>query len=99
MSSKKIIWSNNAKNELRKVLEFYIERNGSEKYSLKILSETEELLKTLSKSEFIGRLTSNKKTRVIPMKFYLIFYEINENIIQIVSFWDNRQDAYKRKIK
>lgn len=48
-------------------------------------------LKTLSKSEFIGRLTSNKTTRVIPMKHYLIFYEINSGKIEIVSFWDNRQ--------
>lgn len=99
MVDKKIIWSNNAKNELRKILEFYNERNGSEKYSLKILNEIEELLKTLSKSEFIGRLTSNKITRVIPMKVYLIFYEINENVIEIISFWDNRQDEIKRKIK
>jgi toxin YoeB len=99
MAEKRIIWSNNAKNELRKVLEFYNERNGSKKYSLKILAETEGLLKTLSKSEFIGRLASNKKTRVIPMKVYLIFYEINENSIEIVSFWDNRQDEHKRKIK
>lgn len=99
MADKKIIWSTNAKKELRKILEFYNERNGSEKYSLKILTETEELLKTLSKNEFIGRLTSNKKTRVIPMKVYLIFFEINKNIIEIISFWDNRQDERKRKIK
>lgn len=99
MVDKKIIWSNHAKNELIKILEFYNERNGSEKYSLKILNEIEELLKTLSKSEFIGRLTSNKITRVIPMKVYLIFYEINENVIEIISFWDNRQDEIKRKIK
>ncbi len=99
MTDKKIIWSNNAKNELKKVLEFYNKRNGSKKYSLKILNETEELLKTLSKSEFIGKLTSNKKTRVIPMEVYMIFYEINNNIIEIVSFWDNRQDVHKRKIK
>ncbi|RCS28523.1 type II toxin-antitoxin system RelE/ParE family toxin [Polaribacter sp. WD7] len=99
MANKEIVWSNNAKNELRKILEFYNERNGSKKYSLKILSETEEILKTLSKSEFIGRLTSNKKTRVIPMKVYLIFYEINENTIEVISFWDNRQNEKKRRIK
>ena len=99
MADKKIIWSDNAKNELRNVLEFYNERNSSEHYSLKILNQIEQLLKTLSKSEFIGRLTSNKTTRVIPMKVYLIFYELNENSIEIVSFWDNRQDEYKKNIK
>ncbi len=47
----------------------------------------------------IGRLTSNKFTRVITMKVYLIFYEITEKGIVIVSFWDNRQDIEKRKIQ
>ncbi|WP_217653612.1 type II toxin-antitoxin system RelE/ParE family toxin [Salegentibacter echinorum] len=61
-----------------------------------LLDETEDLLDTLSKSEFIGRLTSNKKTRVIPMKVYLIFYEIKNDTIEIVSFWDNRQDNKKQ---
>ncbi|NJN50348.1 MAG: type II toxin-antitoxin system RelE/ParE family toxin [Polaribacter sp.] len=58
MDIKRIIWSDNAKNELKKILSFYNERNGSKKYSLKILNEIDELLKTLSKSEFIGRMTS-----------------------------------------
>ena len=33
------------------------------------------------------------------MKVYLIFYEINGNIIEILSFWDNRQDDSKRIVK
>ncbi len=56
-------------------------------------------LNVFSKSELIGRLTSNKCTNVIPMKVYLIFYEINGNKIEIVSFWDNGQDIERRKIK
>jgi len=96
MVRKKIIWSPRAKNELKITLEYFIKRNGSAIYSLKILDEVEDLTKTLSKSEFIGRLTSNKTTRVIPMKDYLIFYEINSDKIEILSFWDNRQDMNNR---
>lgn len=33
------------------------------------------------------------------MKVYLIFYEIKDDRIEIVSFWDNRQDIENRKIK
>ncbi|MCF8298889.1 MAG: hypothetical protein K9J13_15175 [Saprospiraceae bacterium] len=54
------------------------------------------MLNTLSQSEFIGRLTANKKTRVVVMKVYQIFYEINNQRIEIVSFWDNRQNENKR---
>ena len=99
MVKKEIIWSKLAKLQFKAILEYYVERNGNENYSLKLVDEVEDVLNTLSKSELIGRLTSNKYTRVIPMKVYLIFYEINENKIEIVSFWDNRQDIERRKIK
>ena len=96
MAKKEIIWSKRAYSELKSILEFYNKRNGNTNYSLKLLEEIEDLLNTLSKNEYIGRLTSNKKTRVIVMKAYLIFYEINDNRIEILSFWDNRQDDINR---
>lgn len=99
MAKKVIVWSEIAKLQFANVLEYYVERNGNPNYSLKLLNEVEDLLNTLSNSELIGRLTSNKFTRVIPMKVYLIFYEINGNRIEIVSFWDNRQDIEHRKVK
>jgi len=99
MAKKVIVWSNLAETQFQTILEFYSERNGNSNYSLKLLDEVEDLLETLSNSEFIGRLTSNKFTRVIPMKTYLIFYELNLDRIEIVLFWDNRQDIENRKIK
>ena len=99
MAEKEIIWSALARLQFAHVLEFYVHRNGNSIYSLKILNEVEDLLETLSKTERIGRLTSNKVTRVISMKVYLLFYEIHGNKIEILSFWDNRQDSENRKIK
>lgn len=96
MAKKEIIWSSRANTELRETLAYYTEQNGNSKYSLKLLNEIEDLLDTLSQSEFMGRLTKNKKTRVVVMKVYLIFYEINDGRIEILSFWDNRQDAERR---
>lgn len=99
MAKKEIIWSSLAKLQLQNTLEYYFIRNESPTYSLKLLNEIEDLLNTLTNSELIGRLTSNKITRVISMKVYLIFYEVKENQIEIVSFWDNRQDIKNRKVK
>jgi plasmid stabilization system protein ParE len=98
MAQKEIIWSNLAKLQFSNVLEFYVFRNGNTNYSLKLVDEVEDLLETLSKSELIGRLTSNKITRVLVMKVYLIYYEINGNQIEIVSFWDNRQSTENKKV-
>ena len=99
MARKEIIWSTRANEELLEILEFFNKRNENTNYSFKLVNEIEDLLNTLSQSEFIGRLTSNKRTRVIVMKVYLIFYEINENRIEILSFWDNRKDKNKRIVK
>lgn len=99
MAKKEIIWSNLAEIEFKTVLAFYTERNGNSNYSLKLLNEVEDLLDTISNASLIGRLTSNKFTRVIPLKTYLIFYELNMDRIEIVSFWDNRQNIANQKVK
>lgn len=99
MAKKEIVWSHLARTQLLGVLEYYVERNSNSNYSLKLLDEVEDLLETLSNAELIGRLTSNKFTRVISLRMYLIFYEINLNKIEIVLFWDNRQEMENRKIK
>jgi toxin YoeB len=95
MANKRIVWSTRAILELKQILEYFNHQNKSTLYSLNLLKEIEYLTNTLSKNELIGRLTSNKITRVIPMKVYLIFYEVHQDHIQIVSFWDNRQDIKK----
>jgi len=96
MVVKRIVWSAKANYELKEILNFYNKRNGNSNYSEKLLDEVENNLKSLSKNEFLGRLTSNKKTRVLVLKVFLIFYEIENNQITILSFWDNRQDLIKR---
>lgn len=96
MAKKPIVWSERANLELKGVLEFYTNRNGNTNYSFKILEKVEGLLETLRGNKYIGRLTTNKKTRVVVMDAYLIFYEINNNQIEILSFWDNKQNPEKR---
>jgi addiction module RelE/StbE family toxin len=80
----------NASIELRHIFEYFNQRNKCIQYSLKLLSEIDDLVAHFSDNELIGRLTSNKTTRIIPIREYLIFYEIHQGYIQIISFWDNR---------
>lgn len=96
MAKKQIVWSARANFELAETLAFYNERNGNSNYSLFLLNEIDDLLHTLAEHELMGRLTENKKTRVVVMKVYLIFYEINDKQIDILSFWDNRRDPEMR---
>lgn len=96
MAKKEIIWSRRAKEEFQEVLDFYLRRNGTPTYSLRLLQETEQLIDILKENNFLGRLSNNKVTRVIVKDAFLIFYEIQENKIDIVSYWDNRQNPDKR---
>ena len=35
----------------------------------------------------------------MPMKAYLVFYEVSQHQIEILSFWDNRQNDTKKIVK
>ena len=96
MAKRTIIWSTRAESELKSVLDFYNSRNGNNKYSLRLLDQIRQITDILSENEFIGRLSENKRTRVIVMSVYLIFYEIVESEIHILSFWNNRQNPKNR---
>ena len=54
MAPKEIVWSTLAEIQFKTILEFYYFRNGNANYSMKFLSEVEDLLETLSKTPFIG---------------------------------------------
>lgn len=96
MDKKEVIWSIRAKEEFQHILDFYINRNGSPNYSLQLLTETEAIVKLLETQHFLGRRTDNSSTRVFVNHTFLIFYEIGEVYLEIVSYWDNRQDPEKR---
>jgi len=96
MDQKEVIWSIKAKEELYNILDFYITRNGCPTYSLKLLSDSEDISELLKNNHYLGRLTENRITRVIVKDAYLIFYEIGKDYIEIISYWDNRQDSDAR---
>ncbi|CAG5078011.1 type II toxin-antitoxin system RelE/ParE family toxin [Parvicella tangerina] len=92
MATRKVVWSPRASKELKAILEFYILRNGNKRYSKKVLNSVEKLMTTIASNNHIGRPTSNDRTRVVTHDVFLIFYEISEDEINILSFWDNRQN-------
>jgi ParE toxin of type II toxin-antitoxin system, parDE len=78
------------------VLAFYNDRNGSTNYSAKLLAKTEKIVSLVTVFPELGHLTENKVTRVIVKGDFLIFYEVSDYYIEVVSFWDSRQDPSKR---
>jgi hypothetical protein len=51
--ARRVVWSENAHKIFTKILEFYIERNGSKTYSRKLSNEVLDLIRLISKRPFL----------------------------------------------
>jgi plasmid stabilization system protein ParE len=99
MAKRKIVWSNRAKKRLYGILEFYIERNKSKSYSIKLYKLLNKEVKLLIKYPDLGLKTSEESVRGLIIDTYIIYYEITDDKIIIHTIWDCRQDPDSKIIK
>ena len=99
MAKRKIVWSNRAKKRLSGILEFYIERNKSKSYSIKLYKLLNKEVKLLLKYPDLGLKTSEESVRGLIIDTYIIYYEVTEDKIIIHTIWDCRQDPDSKIIK
>lgn len=92
MAQRKIVWTKYSEFIFRKILEFYIKRNGTKTYCRKLIKEIKQYLKILTKQPFLGRPTDHNNLRVIIYKEFKIFYTVTLNQIIIHLIWDCRQN-------
>lgn len=90
--AKKIIWTSRAQRERKQILEFWIDNNHNNKYSLKLDSFIREAIQLIKRHPQIGRPTDIEGVRVKIIRDYLMFYEITDSNIYILTIWDNRQN-------
>lgn len=99
MAQYKIIWSNRAKIKRYEILEFYIKRNKSKTYSIKLNRKFNKELRLLIKQPNLGIKTVLKGVRGLIVDDFILFYEVIKDIIVIYSIWDCRQNPDDLKIK
>jgi plasmid stabilization system protein ParE len=91
MAKRKIVWSNRAKIRLYAFLDFYIVRNKSKTYSIKLQKLISKEVNLLLKQPDVGLKTSEDTTRGLIIGNYIVYYEITEDKIIIHTLWDSRQ--------
>ena len=96
---KQIIWSAKARQELFDILEFWSIHNHSNAYSLSLYKKIQINLKYISENHFIGKSTNINNVRVLVISNYLLFYEITENYIEILSLFDARRNPKDFTVK
>lgn len=92
MAKQRIIWSPRAKLDLYNILDFYIKRNDSKTYSIKLNLNLRKSVMLIEKYPRIGVQTDVSGIRILIKGDYAIFYEIKAESIEIVSIWDCRQN-------
>lgn len=95
MAKRKIIWTQTAARQRRNILEYWVQNNKSNSYSLKLLKASNSKTELIAKNPKIFKEADFPETHVASMGHFSIFYKYNSKEIIITAFWDNRQDPKK----
>jgi len=98
-SGYKINWTDNALSELKNTFE-YLENNWTEKELRKLSNEIEKTVNLISNNPNLFPLSENRNVRkAVVKKLNTIYYRWESGeIVEILSFFSNRQNPDKRKI-
>lgn len=88
----KIIWTNTAVLQRRKILIYWTKRNKSTAYSKKLIIQIAERLQFLVNNPETYIKTNFANIRTSTLGHYNIFYKINQNKLVVMAFWDNRRN-------
>ena len=96
----RILWTDNALNELEKTIE-YLETNWTEKELKNLAINLEKTLNLISQNPFIFQASDKKKEvwRAVILSLNTLYYRVYKNNLEIVSFFSNRQNPKRRKLK
>ena len=93
--ARRVVWTKNAIAERKEILEYWNEHNKSKTYSRKLNQLFKSAINLLQEHHHLGRPTDIKDVRVKIVRNYLLFYEVNDNELIILTIWDSRNDPDK----
>lgn len=90
--AKQIVWSRLAHNDRIRILEYWIERTKSTRYSQKLNELFNDAAELISRYPQIGRKSEIEGIRIKVIRDYFLTYRETERAIEILTIWDTRQD-------
>jgi addiction module RelE/StbE family toxin len=99
MAKRKIVWTQKANEERKEILAYWIERNQSKTYSIKLNNLIKDTLQIAALYPDTGRKTTFENIRVKIIRDYLLFYEANKTTLIILAIWDFRRNDKTLTIK
>ena len=95
MAGRKVIWTETAAKQRRLILEYWLQRNQSATYSLKLLELSNEKAEIIAENPLIYKTSEFPNMRVAAMGHFSLFYKTTGDTVIITAFWDNRHDPKK----
>lgn len=92
MAKRKINWTERANFERKEILDYWIQRNKSKVYSIKLNKLFIETMKQVAENPTIGRKTEFDNIRVKIVRDYLLFYEYDQTQVKVMTVWDGNRD-------
>jgi addiction module RelE/StbE family toxin len=90
--ARKIIWSEQAASDKDNILHYWLDRNGSKSYPLKLNKLFHQAAKLLAHRPLIGRKTSIEGVRSKLVRDYLIFYKHTDKTLEILFIWSGKMN-------
>ncbi|NDP27089.1 MAG: type II toxin-antitoxin system RelE/ParE family toxin [Flavobacterium sp.] len=96
----KILWTDSALKELQKTVT-YLEENWTEKELRNLATNLEKTLHLISQNPYLFQASDIKKEvrRAVILTLNTMYYRVYEDNVEILSFFSNRQNPKKRKLK
>ena len=96
---KKIIWTLKAQNELIDILEYWINRNKSKSFSFKLNGLIDEQLSLIAEFPRIARKTDVPNVSIKIIHKYLLYYEILDDVLYVLTIRHGSRNPKTLKIK
>ncbi|WP_298248412.1 type II toxin-antitoxin system RelE/ParE family toxin [uncultured Christiangramia sp.] len=95
----KILWTDHALSELENTIE-YLEENWTERELKNFSQELDHTIELISKNPELFQVSKKKKNvrKAVVAKFNNLYYRQNNDSIEILSLFSNRQNPDKIKI-
>ncbi|AZI39892.1 type II toxin-antitoxin system RelE/ParE family toxin [Epilithonimonas vandammei] len=97
--AEKIVWTLKAKKELVEILQYWIDRNKSNAFSLKLNSLIEAQLYLILEQPKIGRKTDIPNVYIKIIHKYLLYYEFVNGILYILTIRHGSQNSENVELK
>jgi plasmid stabilization system protein ParE len=92
-----ILWSPQANHTYQQILE-YLQERWTEREIKNFIDRTETVLSFISQNPYLYRYSKqNDSYKCVVTEQTSLIYQINQDKIELLTFWDNRQDPKKLK--